>query len=170
MSLPSLPPPASRLPPPAYRLPSPVPWQYDDVVVGGLATLVHVTAQRSFSFAPLLRGVRAFLTWSSFYRPLVTRSMCVTHVALGLPECPGYASTFVRDLPSHMEIVFSSKKRLLRQAANGRPLEASEVDKLRAHAMRSQRWTLLGGRGMLPATCRNRTIPACYHSFTSALK
>ena len=62
------------------------------------------------------------------------------------------------------------KKRLLRQAANGRPLEASEVDKLRAHAMRSQRWTLLGGRGMLPATCRNRTIPACYHSFTSALK
>ena len=98
------------------------------------------------------------------------RSMCVTHVALGVPECPAYAATFMRDLTSHMDLVYSSKKRLLAASANAPHASAVDFSKLRAHGERVQKWAMLGRGGWLPAPCANASIPMCYRSFTAALK
>ena len=40
--------------------------------------------------------------WSTFYRPLITRSMCITSVGLRVPGCDRFPQTFLRDLPAHL--------------------------------------------------------------------
>lgn len=48
--------------------------------------------------------------WSYFHLPLVTRSVCLTGVALAVPGCEGYAQTFVRDLPRRLIEVAAGKR------------------------------------------------------------
>eukprot|EP00966_Prymnesium_polylepis_P096015 2224716-Prymnesium_polylepis.3 len=88
----------------------------DDVVIAGAARRLNVAFQDAnlvdfvcYTARPCrcsLMGKshrdpglakRPVQQWSSFYRPLVTRSMCIEHVGLGVPECPNYGAVFIRD-------------------------------------------------------------------------
>eukprot|EP00966_Prymnesium_polylepis_P154417 3565193-Prymnesium_polylepis.1 len=49
-------------------------------------------------------ATRPSLQWSSFYRPLVTRSFCLSHVGIGVPECPSFGEVFLRDATSRFAL------------------------------------------------------------------
>ena len=85
--------------------------------------------------------------WSSFYLPLVARSHCLQAVALSVPGCAGFESTYLRDLPI-----------LARKVALSEAATTSGVRQGRAEALLAGlRWSLGSGH-----PCANLTGRECH--------
>ena len=124
------------------------------------------------------RATRPHLHWSSFYRPLLTRSFCIEHVGIGVPECPTYAEVFLRDATSKFALgpLAARAMRQLRKKHGGAVPEgfinASNVRPLLApHRQRACQWELL--RPHLSPRNPCKTLPGlaeCSALFASGLK
>lgn len=94
--------------------------------------------------------------WSSFYRPLVTRSVCITQVALHVPGCAGFARTYLRDLPIRLAMMAAA-------AAAGPDTVVRATRKLHAESAEK---ALVGLRWALGAShpCSNISAAKCYRA------
>ena len=105
------------------------------------------------------------------------RSMCLASVGVGVPECPGFADAFPRDLPIRMELQTAAAMRLVRSAAFNHSLaiarRPSDWRALRdgvlqpGHPCRAatRAGEARGGEGV-----REVTLAECYRRFVAALK
>ena len=105
---------------------------------------------------------------SSFYRPLVVRSMCLAEVHASVPECPKFPDVFVRDLMGLMEFGRSTFQLLART----RFYNTSELD--RRHTLRfssKQKWPKVKQYSLSYShPCKHLTAAACQRDFTAALQ
>lgn len=96
--------------------------------------------------------------WSTFYRPLVTRSMCISQVGLHVPGCAGFARTYLRDLPIRLSALEAA-------AAAGRDTVAHTraIRKLHAEspakALAGLGWAMGAGH-----PCANANASQCYRA------
>ena len=98
--------------------------------------------------------------WSAFHRPLLSRSMCMQRVALTVPGCEPFASTFPRDLPLHLGAVLSGRA-LHRRV--GRLLAPMSEE----HPCKQTRGSDGGGTSPKASTA---LASACYRSWLAACK
>jgi hypothetical protein len=138
-------------------------------------TLTHNIGSRDPQLA-----VRTSLQWSSFYRPVVTRSMCLQRVGIGVPGCPSFASVFVRDFvgrfglsPAALRSLRRQKRDLEEKSTAGRfdLINGSNV----AQMLRPPRpklcfWKLTQQQLAPEHPCKHLTLQQCHYSFISALK
>ena len=113
------------------------------------------------------------MTACTFPTQLVTRSMCIEHVGLGVPECPNYGAVFVRDIVSRFN-TGPLAIRHLRLANKGKAkvvVNESNANKLLKVA-RGKQCLWEKTRPLLSASspCRELSAEQCHHFYVAALK
>ena len=119
----------------------------DDIVHAGKSTQLHVAPQRKGDCMLHCTQEGEQLTWSTFYRPILQRSVCLVGVRVGIPECQNYPNVFIRDLPKHLALTHNL-------AAGKKPLAFQRMQRV------MEPWH----------PCKNASIKTCYASFIAALK
>lgn len=141
----------------------------DDIVVAGLSRVLVVAPQLQ-----IIGGhVYGATIWSSFFWPAARRSVCLSEVRFGLPECASFGRVFLRDLPQWLDLklpwsIDSVNARDDRFVSNISALEARRP--LRYEALRTHGFRDTARRsGAHP--CRHvRQAALCYKMFVAALK
>ena len=144
---------------------------YDDVTIAGWSTVLLVAPQRTSHKYDFIKRRRAFgrLLISSFWVGIVARSMCLVRCEPLVPECPGFADTFIRDLPMLLAVKqdtgsggavgYSGRFKRL-------PAPLLKLDPI----MQSRRQRAMQQQMKADHPCKNVTFPECLASYTSALK
>ena len=171
----------------------------DDVVIAGASRRLHVATQHAniidfacWSINPCVcslvgkNGIgkdpglrrRPAMQWSSFYRPLLTRSMCIERVGMGIPQCPNYAAVFIRDFATRFAPNALAVRELRKaQAAAGRgggervlvnTSNANEV--LKVAGAKQCLWEMMQPLLAAANPCKTLTPQQCHHFFLAALQ
>ena len=140
---------------------------FDDIVLAGLAESLHVAPQHGI----LRSGHLAAQQYSSFYIPLMARSMCIREIVPTVSSCMAFAEVFPRDLTFWMHLIPPPRNRSWQR---GRAVNLTSL-----RVARPNRYSMVRDKALATRTesghsrhpCHSiHDACGCYIAFVRALK